>query len=169
MKILFLHGWTSTPGGKKPTFLKEAGHQVLNPALDDDDFDLAVRIAQAEFDQHHPDVVVGSSRGGAVAVNIDSKDTPLVLLCPAWKKWGTAKTVKPNTVILHSRQDDVVPFQDSEELVANSDLPPETLIEVGDDHRLADPEPLEAMLEVCERLAEGKQHDEENTEGVPDE
>jgi predicted esterase YcpF (UPF0227 family) len=82
MKILFLHGWTSTPGGKKPTFLKDHGHEVLNPALPDENFDLAVRIAQAEFDQHHPDVVVGSSRGGAVAMNIDSKDTPLVLLCP---------------------------------------------------------------------------------------
>ena len=33
-------------------------------------------VAQAEFDQHQPDVVVGSSRGGAVAVNIDSGDTP---------------------------------------------------------------------------------------------
>jgi protein-S-isoprenylcysteine O-methyltransferase Ste14 len=152
MKILFLHGWTSTPGGRKPTFLKEHGHEVINPALNDDDFDEAVRIAQSEFDQHHPDVVVGSSRGGAVAVNIDSKGTPLVLLCPAWKKWGTATTVKPNTVILHSRQDDVVPFEDSEELVAKSDIPPETLIEIGNDHRLADPEPLNAMLEACERL-----------------
>ena len=51
MKILFLHGWTSTPGGVKPTYLKSHGHEVLNPALPDDDFDAAVRIAQAEFDQ----------------------------------------------------------------------------------------------------------------------
>ncbi len=108
MNILFLHGWTSVPGGRKPTFLKDAGHTVLNPALPDDDFEEAVRIAQVEYDQHHPDVVVGSSRGGAVAMNIESVDTPLVLLCPAWKKWGTAKTVKANTTILHSRADDVV-------------------------------------------------------------
>jgi hypothetical protein len=33
MKILFLHGWTSVPGGRKPTFLKDDGHTVLNPAL----------------------------------------------------------------------------------------------------------------------------------------
>ena len=83
MKILFLHGWSSTPGGKKPTFLANHGHEVLNPALPDKDFDEAVRIAQAEFDQQKPDVVVGSSRGGAVAMNIDSKDTPLVLLLPS--------------------------------------------------------------------------------------
>ena len=71
MRILFLHGWNSTPGGVKPTYLKDHGHKVLNPALPDDDFDAAVRIAQAEFDQHQPDVVVGSSRGGAVAMNIN--------------------------------------------------------------------------------------------------
>jgi hypothetical protein len=152
VRILFLHGWHSVVGGVKPTFLKEADHEVLNPALDDDDFDLAVSTAQAEYDQHKPDVIVGSSRGGAVAMNIDSGDTPLILLCPAWRNWGTAKTIKPNSVILHSRQDDVIPFADSEELVANSGLPPETLIEVGDDHRLADPEPLKAMLDACVRL-----------------
>ncbi len=153
MRILFLHGWHSVVGGVKPTYLKDAGHEVINPALDDDDFDAAFRTAQAEYDQHQPDVIVGSSRGGAVAMNISSNDTPLVLLCPAWKNWGTATTLKPNSVILHSRQDDVIPFADSEELVTNSGLPPETLTEVGDDHRLADPEPLKAMLEACERLA----------------
>jgi hypothetical protein len=64
VKLLFLHGWTSTPGGLKPTYLKNHGHEVLNPALPDDDFQEAVvRIAQAEFDQGHPDVVVGSPRG----------------------------------------------------------------------------------------------------------
>lgn len=150
MKILFCHGWTSVPGGRKPTYLKDHGHEVLNPALPDDDFEEAVRIAQAEYDQHHPDVIVGSSRGGAVAMNVDSGDTPLVLLCPAWKKWGSTKTVKKNTTILHSRADDVVPFEHSKELVANSGLPASALIEVGDDHRLADPEPLAKMLEAVE-------------------
>lgn len=152
MKILFLHGWRSVPGGTKPTFLKDAGHEIINPALDDDDFDLAVRTAQAEYDRHQPDVIVGSSRGGAVAINIQSGETPMVLLCPAWKNWGTATTIQPHTTILHSRQDDVIPFADSEELVSNSALPLETLVEIGSDHRLATPETLRAMREACERL-----------------
>jgi alpha-beta hydrolase superfamily lysophospholipase len=138
MKILFLHGWQSVPGGVKPTFLAQHGHEVVNPALSDKDFNEAVRVAQGEFDRHQPQVVVGSSRGGAVAMNINSGGAKLVLLCPAWKKWGTAKTVKLGTVILHSRADDVVPFADSEELVRNSGLPVTALVEVGDDHRLAD-------------------------------
>ena len=147
MKILFLHGWQSVPGGVKPTFLAQHGHEVINPKLPDEDFEEALRIAQAEYDRHRPDVVVGSSRGGALAMSLDCGDTPLVLLCPAWKKHGTTRTVKQNTTILHSRADDVVPFADSEELARNSGA---TLIEVGTDHRLADPEPLAAMLRACE-------------------
>ena len=151
MKILFLHGWQSVPGGVKPTFLAQHGHEVINPKLPDEDFEEALRIAQAEYDQHRPAVVVGSSRGGAVAMNLDSGDTPLVLLCPAWRNWGTVRTVKPGTVILHSRADDVVAFAHSEELVTNSGLPATALVEVGSDHRLADPEPLKAMRQACER------------------
>lgn len=146
MKILFFHGWNSVTGGVKPTYLNDHGHEVINPALPHDDFAEAVCIAQAEFNRHRPQVVVGSSRGGAVAMNINSGDTKLVLLCPAWKKFGSARNVKLGTVILHSRADDVVPFTDSEELARAS---PAILIEVGTDHRLADPEPLAAMLKAC--------------------
>lgn len=80
-------------------------------------------------------------------MNINIGNARLILLCPAWKKWGTAMTVKHDTVILHSRADDMVPFADSEGLAKNSEA---TLIEVGTDHRLADPEPLAAMLKACE-------------------
>jgi len=94
VKVSFLHGWHSVVGSVKPTFLKGAGHTVINPALDDEDFDAAVRTAQAEYDQHQPDVIVGSSRGGAVSMNISSGDTPLVLLCPAWKNCWTGLAVR---------------------------------------------------------------------------
>src|SRR5580704_13255423 len=49
------------------------------------------------------------------------------LLSPALKKCGAAKTGK-HGCCLHSRPDDVISF---------------------DDHRLADPEPLAAMLGAC--------------------
>jgi hypothetical protein len=151
MKILFLHGWHSIPGGVKPSYLIEHGHEVINPALDDDDFGQAVSTAQTEYDRHRPDVIVGSSRGGAVAMNIDSGSTPLVLLCPAWKRWGSVRTVKPGTVLLHSEDDEVIPLAESTELVRASGLPESALIVVGSDHRLADPESLTAMLEAIER------------------
>lgn len=150
MKILYLHGWNSVVGGVKPTYLKAHGHEVIEPVLDHEDFQAALATAQRAFDQHQPDVVVGSSRGGAVAVNLESGTARLVLICPAWKKWGSARTVKPGTRILHSRADDVVSFQDSVELISKSGMPETALIEVGRDHRLAEPEPLEALLRVVE-------------------
>jgi hypothetical protein len=45
VKILFLHGWHSVPGGVKPTFLAQHGHEVINPKLPDEDFSHAVTIA----------------------------------------------------------------------------------------------------------------------------
>ena len=150
MKILFLHGWTSVPGGVKPTYLREHGHEVLNPGLPGEDFAESVRIAESLM--VNVDVVVGSSRGGAVAVNMQSGNAGLVLLCPAWKNWGSSSTIKPASYILHSRDDDVIPFGDSEELISNSGLDESRLIEVGTDHRLADPEPLAAMLQCCQNL-----------------
>lgn len=58
MTILFLHGWQSVSGWVKPTYLREHGHIVINPQLPDEDFTDAVRIVQAKFDEHQPDVVV---------------------------------------------------------------------------------------------------------------
>ena len=80
MKILFLHGWQSVPGGVKPTYLAQHGHEIVNPKLPDDNIAEAVKIAQAEFDKHQPDVVVGSSRGGAVAMHTPASSTFFVAL-----------------------------------------------------------------------------------------
>jgi len=73
--------------------------------------------------------------------------------CPAWKRWGTARTVKPGAVILDSSADDVVPFLNSEELVRNSGLPESALVVVGYEHRMADEDSLKEMLEACERAS----------------
>lgn len=149
MKILLLNGWRAVPGGVKPTYLTRLGHDVIDPKLPDEDFDEAVAVAQALFDRHRPDVVLGVSRGGAVALNMDTGDARLVLMCPGWKKWGTATAARPGTVVLHSRRDAVVPFADSAELVRNGGLPASALVEVGEDHYLNDPLALSAMAAAC--------------------
>ena len=148
MKILFLHGLGSKPGGFKPTFLREQGFEVINPGLLDDDFERSVQIAQDAFDAEKINVVVGSSRGGAVAMNIDIRDTPLVLIAPAWKRWGKAKTVKCETVILHSHGDELVPLEDSRQLLRSAGLPDDALKVVGDDHYMTDDAALGALLSV---------------------
>ncbi len=51
---------------------------------------------------------------------------------------------------LGARGDDVVPFEDSRQLILMSRLPKTALIQIGRDHRLADPEPLAALLPAVE-------------------
>ncbi len=153
LKVLFLHGYGSDPDGVRPMYLDEHGYHVSHPALPDDDFAESVRIAQLAFGESVPDVIVGSSRGGAVAMNIDSRDVPLVLVAPAWKTWGEAVDVKPRTVILHSENDDVVPIEHSRELLQNSGLPDGRLVVVGQDHRMDDAGAFAAMVEAVQQVS----------------
>jgi predicted esterase len=150
MKILFLDGLGSNPTGRKPAFLREHGFEVIYPVLPEWDFDEAVRTVQVALDADRPDVIIGYSRGGAVAMNMVSEDVPLVLLAPAWKHRGTANTVKPRTVVLHSPNDVLVPIDDSRELFRNSGLPQTALREVGEEHDMTDPEALRALVLAVE-------------------
>src|SRR4051812_6214633 len=76
---------------------------------------------------------------------MDSGHTPLVLLAPAYKRWGTARSVKNpcRSIIVHSRCDDVVPFEDSIELCLNS--PGLSILPAGLDHRLSDSQARRAL------------------------
>ena len=116
-KVMFLHGLESKPWGSKSLFLKEIGHEVVCPALIKNDFEESVRIARDCLKKEKPDVVVGSSRGGAVALHLDIDEERLVLIAPAWKRFGCSyNPPKVSGVILHSSDDDVIPYSDSEEL-----------------------------------------------------
>ncbi len=154
MKVLFLHGFGSDPGGIRPTFLKQSGHEVSHPAMPDDDFAESVRIAQGAFDEARPEVVVGSSRGGAVALHMDLGTVPMVLIAPASERWAPTAKVPSGTIILHSEHDDVVPIAGSRELLRRSGLPEDHLIIVGEDHRMVDKRAFDALLEAIERAGQ---------------
>ncbi len=96
MKILFLHGWTSTPGGVKPTYLAEHGHEVLNPALPDDDFEAAVAITQAEFDMHQSNEPIPFENSRKPVPNVARSDRPASLM--ASQKTSHAP-ISPQSVI----------------------------------------------------------------------
>jgi predicted esterase len=93
-------------------------------------FAACVDIQNAAIGQEKPDIVVGSSWGGAVAVELIRRGTwsgPTVLLAPAVHRVA-AKTRRNDIqeiaqqlrghriIIFHDPKDDVVPFGDSEEL-----------------------------------------------------
>jgi len=134
-KILFLHGWFST-GSSKRLFLDFLGHDVFSPKLSDWSFSDAVNQAQKSYKSFQPDLIVGSSRGGAVAMNIDSGNTPMVLLSPAWKKFGKSdKLEKNNVILIHSPNDRMVSPKNSAELMLNS-VDGVSLYSGGENHRL---------------------------------
>jgi pimeloyl-ACP methyl ester carboxylesterase len=125
MRILFLHGFGSDPNGIRPTFLAGQGYEVIHPALPDHDFAESVRVARQAQKQRRPDVVVGSSRGGAVALELDLEEAPLVLIALA----------------------------DSRELLEQSGLPESRLVIAGENHRMVGRAAFQALLEAIERVA----------------
>ena len=139
MKVLFLHGLESRPGGSKAQYLEGLGYEVLNPLLPKADFDESVRIAQDYIDNESPNVVVGSSRGGAVAMAAETGDARVVLIAPAWKRFDVQPNVSSGTTILHCKSDDLVHYEDSEQLGGGN------LIPCGDSHRMNDIDALEAL------------------------
>lgn len=151
--IVFLHGLESGPGGHKATRLRTV-HQVTAPQLPTKRSQewLAVKRAQLPPDvaaeplavaakavaEARPDVVVGSSFGGAMAAALLEWQGPLVLLAPAAEKLlGITALPKRRgrVVIVHGRRDEMVPCADSVRLASASacDL---ALWLVDDDHRL---------------------------------
>ena len=151
-KILFLHGLESKPGGKKPSFLKKHGYDVLNPALPKSSFAESIRIAQDAIDSEEPDFIVGSSRGGAVALSVNPHGAHLVLIAPAWKRFCKnveQDGIKSRCVVLHSEKDSIVDINDSIELTGFTDA---TLIKAGSDHRMSDSDALEGILDAIKWL-----------------
>lgn len=153
MKVLFLHGLESKPGGSKAKHLKNAGLEVLNPELPKSSFVESVKIAQELIDKEAPDVVVGSSRGGAIAMSLSLNSAGLVLIAPAWKRFlGKAEMeafgirVDPaKALLLHSDNDVIVLPDDSRGLEEEYKV---GRISVGNCHRMSDSDALEAMLDA---------------------
>lgn len=104
---------------------------------------LAVQVALLKTKQI--DVVVGSSFGGAMALELLARGRwtgPTVLLCPAQRLVAQSAWLAPRAlpedasrvIVVHGRQDETVPIEHSRSLVKRSGA---RLIEVDDDHQLS--------------------------------
>jgi uncharacterized protein len=93
--VLYLHGFASSPAGRKVSLLREAlepdGYRVSAPDLNLPsfrklDFEAMVAEAVRASEDEKPDVVVGSSLGALVALagaRSGSVTAPLILVAPA--------------------------------------------------------------------------------------
>lgn len=157
-RVVYLHGLESGPQAGKVLALRASGFEVVAPSLDTEEVQ-ALRAAGSRLAEAYaramdrpvqqavdaittaaPDVIVGSSFGAAVLLRILHQGVgghiPVVLLAQAGVRL-TGYTALPqgvSAVLMHGRQDEVVPIEDSRLLAASSAAA--VLIEVHDDHRL---------------------------------
>src|SRR4051812_8846655 len=85
MRVLFLHGLESNPQGSKARYLAQR-FETLTPAMDTTNLPACVALQAAAVASFQPDVVVGSSFGGALAVMLLARGDwagPTLLLAQA--------------------------------------------------------------------------------------
>jgi alpha/beta superfamily hydrolase len=145
-RILFLHGLESKPGGSKSRFLAER-YGAVTPALgcsaplEPRMIDAALAVARAAIAEHDPELIVGSSFGGAITVRLLREGDfrgPAVLIAPAARKITGDDALPDGTraLILHGDLDEVVPHEDSVALAKTGGWGVELRTVHGGDHRL---------------------------------
>jgi predicted esterase len=75
---------------------------------------------KSESENFMPDVIVGTSQGGAVAMKLGNRypNSKFILGSPAWKIFNSKPINLPkDTIVIHGRKDVTVPLEDSVELV----------------------------------------------------
>jgi hypothetical protein len=144
-RLLFLHGLESSPGGHKAVWLaRRYGAHV--PALTTSDWATARAQAEAAVREHEPEVIVGSSYGGALLLSLlvdGVTRARAVFIAQAGVKLGLPARLPAGTraILLHGTADDVVPIMGSRALARDAG-PGVQLWEIaGGDH------PLNAILE----------------------
>jgi alpha/beta superfamily hydrolase len=140
LRVQFIHGLEGSPQGSKAQFL--AKHfDALTPSMDTGDFAGCVALHARIIDEFRPEVLVGSSFGGAVAVALLGSGKwrgPTLLLAPAQRHFGVEESLPPGVAVIvaHGTRDDVVDIEGSRGLVRSSSAEWAELLEVDDDHRL---------------------------------
>lgn len=140
IRVHFIHGLEGSPQGAKARFL-QAHFDAVAPAMDTRDLAGAIETQAAAVRARRPDVLVGSSFGGAIAVALLQRGIwqgPTILLAPAAAKLGVPNHLPPDhaVIIVHGDRDDVVPLADSRALAATGTPGLVRLREIEDDHRL---------------------------------
>lgn len=144
-KVLFVHGLEGSPQGAKARLFAEH-FEAQTPAMDTSDFEACVAVQRAAIEAFRPDVLVGSSFGGAVAVALLAAAAwrgPTLLLAQAAVHYDPAATLPKDVTVwlVHGTGDTLIPVEHSHRLAATGSPDRVRVIEVDDDH------PLHASVE----------------------
>jgi predicted esterase len=142
LRVQFVHGLEGSPHGAKARLLGEA-FDALTPAMDTSDFEASVATQAQALAQFRPDVLVGSSFGGAVAVALLARGLwsgPTLLLAQAALRYDDAARLPPDVTVwlVHGTRDALIDPAESRRLAATGTPERVRLIEVDDDHPLHD-------------------------------
>ena len=161
IRVHFIHGLEGSPSGAKARLL--ARHfATVTPAMDTSDFEGCVaQHAALLAEGDGPDVVAGSSFGGAVAVALLQRghwSGPTLLLAQAALLYDLPPELPAGVPvwIAHGSGDDVVPPEHSRRLAATGDPALVRLVEVDDDHSLHASVADGSLVEWVRGLAELK-------------
>lgn len=140
LRVQFIHGLEGSPRGAKAQLF--ARHfTALTPAMDTGDFEACVELHRRALATFEPDILVGSSFGGAVAVALLQRGLwrgPTLLLAQAALQVGLPARLPDGAHVwlVHGVHDELIDIEDSRRLAGSGTPGLVRLIEVEDDHRL---------------------------------
>ncbi|HBK33467.1 TPA: hypothetical protein DEP34_04580 [Candidatus Uhrbacteria bacterium] len=193
MRIILVHGFKASPQMNFHPWLagelRKAGYEVVTPILplsDGENFDLTLVMEKMKEQVGYlksDDILLGHSLGGLIALryleSIEMTQTPhaMVLVGAPWKV--SRPELRPlfmadldadvlmwkarEFVIIHSKDDTLVPFEHGERLAEA--LKARLVVTTGDDHYMGERYPV--LLEEINRLI-SIPHIFEPGEGLPD-
>jgi predicted esterase len=140
LRVQFVHGLESGPGSSKAAYLAKHFDAVAI-GMDTSSFEASVAAQAEQVRARPPDVLVGSSFGGAVTLALLQRGIfsgPSVLLAPAYRHFHVEERIpdRLRVLIVHGRKDTVVPVEDSRALSKTGTPGRVELVEVDDEHRL---------------------------------
>jgi predicted esterase len=140
LRVQFAHGLESSPQGNKARLLA-ASFTALTPAMDTRDFAACVAVHARALTAFRPHVLVGSSFGGAVVVELLTRGLfrgPTLLLAQAAAHYRADARLPEGVrvTLVHAPLDAVVPYSGSEQLARTGTPELVELIACDDDHAL---------------------------------
>ena len=140
MRVQFIHGLESSPRSRKARVLG-AHFDALSPAMDTQDFEACVALQSEVAAMWGPEVLIGSSFGGAVATALLQRGLwcgPTLLLATASRRRGMDDALPPGVRVhlVHATGDEIVPVEDARGVARASHPAWVRLDEVEDDHAL---------------------------------
>ncbi|MEY4579435.1 MAG: hypothetical protein RL701_4138 [Pseudomonadota bacterium] len=156
-RVQFAHGLESSPQGNKAVLLARE-FVAETPAMNTRDFESCVAMHAGTLARFRPDVLIGSSFGGAVAVALLERSLwrgPTLLLAQAAVLYRSSARLPEHVrvILVHAVQDTVVPVEQSRQLARTGTAGLVELIECTDDHALTQLVNSGRLLDLIKRLA----------------